>query len=259
MKKGKFLLYLFLAVLVFSGCALKKNDNQSKMDIYLLMGQSNMAGRGKLSSVEVAPNQKVLMLTKDLQWVPAKNPVHFDKPTMAGVGPGLAFGGVMQQSLKKQVGLVPTAVGGTSIDSWVPGGYDKATKKYPFDDAKERIIKAMQYGTIRGVIWHQGEADSDPEGAAVYLSKLEKLIERVRALTKSPNLPFVAGELGRFKANAANINDKLKQLPALVPYTRVVSSDGLSHKGDQLHFDAASANLLGLRFAEQMIKLQEQK
>lgn len=226
------------------------------MDIYILMGQSNMAGRGKLASQELAPSEKLLMLTEDLQWVPAKNPVHFDKPKMAGVGPGLSFGELMQKAAHKKVGLVPTAVGGTSIDVWVPGGFDEVTKKHPYDDAEKRILQAMKQGTVKGVIWHQGEADSDPGSAALYLSKLQQLIARVRTLTKKPNLPFVAGELGRFKKNAANINQELAKLPALVSYTAIVTSEGLDHKGDQLHFDAASANLLGKRYAEQMIRLQ---
>jgi hypothetical protein len=37
----------------------------------------------------------------------------------------------------------------------------------------------------------------------------------------------------------------------------LVTAEGLTHKGDTLHFDAASARELGRRYAEQMKRLQQ--
>jgi hypothetical protein len=151
-----------------------------------------------------------------------------------------------------KIGLVPCAVGGTSIELWVPGAFDKATDTHPYDDAIARISSAMKYGVIKGVIWHQGEADSSPEKAATYLAKLKELIGRIRALTGNPNLPFVVGELGRYRPEYAIINTELVKLPALIPNTAVASSEGLVHKGDTVHFDSASAEELGKRYAVKM-------
>lgn len=232
-------------------CNSKKFPSSKKFDIYILMGQSNMSGRGLLiqenSSVQ---NQNVFMFTQGLEWVLAKNPLHFDKPSMVGVGPGLSFGDMMQKESHHNIGLVPTAVGGTSINAWVPKGYDRNTNKYPYDDAEKRILAAMKTGNIKGILWHQGEADSRAETASNYLPKLIELIARVRKLTGNDKLPFVVGELGRYKPQYANINKELAKLPSLIPNTEVVSSDGLTDIGDQTHFDSKSAIIFGERYAK---------
>ena len=225
--------------------------------IYLLLGQSNMAGRGKITDeYKDLQYDRVLMLTKELDWVPAKHPLHFDKPKAAGVGPGLSFGESLAEAYPQDtIYLVPCAVGGTSIEKWAPGAYDKVTRTHPYDDALLRIKTAMKTGEITGAIWLQGEADSNPSNAAVYLDKLAELIVRLRKETNNSNLPFVAGELGRYRANYKLINDELVKLPAKVPFTALVTSQGFVHKGDSTHFDSPSATEYGRRFGTGMIKL----
>ena len=262
------LLFIAFSTVLLCACTGKRNmvsaDNaiaNKTLEIYILMGQSNMAGRGPLIAEDsIVQSKKVLMLNKDMQWLPAKNPLHFDKPGIAAVGPGLSFGLAMQAASKnKTIALVPTAVGGTSINAWTPGGFDKNTHKYPWNDAEKRIIEAMKYGTVKGVIWHQGESDSHADSAAVYLPKLISLIKRVRTSVGNNNLPFVVGQLGRYKPVFDNINNETAKLPALVPHTAIASSEGLVDKGDNTHFNRASAIVLGKRFAEKMLVLQQKE
>ena len=253
-----FILFAFLAMFTAPSLAqpARSAARTTDMDIYLLMGQSNMAGRGKLSDAFQADTvSDILMLDKANKWVRAKHPLHFDKP-VAAVGPGLAFGIKMAAaSPGKTIGLIPCAVGGTSIDTWKPRAYDAATQTHPWDDAEVRIKEGMKYGVIKGVIWHQGESDSNADSAALYLEKLKTLIERTRKLTGDLRLPFVAGELGRYKENYNLINAVLVDLPSTVPYTTVISSEGLNHNGDGIHFDAGSADELGKRYAKAMLDL----
>ena len=115
----------------------------------------------------------------------------------------------------------------------------------------------MQAGKLKGIIWLQGESDSSPEKAAAYLPKLEQLIQQLREISGQPNLPFVAGELGRYKQQYENINNELKKLPSRVPFTSFVSSKGFTDKGDGTHFDSKSADKYGLRFAKAMKRLQK--
>ncbi|MBK0382901.1 sialate O-acetylesterase [Pedobacter sp. SD-b] len=239
----------------------KKDVANKKLDIYILMGQSNMSGRGYLIAEDsIVENQRVLMFTKDLRWVPAKNPLHFDKPGIAAVGPGLSFGLAMQAADKsKTIALVPTAVGGTSINSWIPGGKDKVTGKYPWDDAERRVLEAMKFGTVKGVLWHQGESDSKTENAVVYLPKLEALIKRVRTLVGNDKLPFIVGQLGRYNPQYDNINRETANLPEIVPYTAIASSEGLVDRGDNTHFTRSSAIVLGQRFAKKMLEVQKKE
>lgn len=228
----------------------------SSFYIYLLMGQSNMAGRGKITDeYKAVSSPDVLMLNKANEWMTASHPLHFDKP-IAGVGPGLAFALTISENYPhKKIGLIPCAVGGTSINKWVPGSYDSPTNTHPWDDAEIRIKEGMKYGVIKGVIWHQGESDSNSEAAKLYMSKLSELIVRVRKETNSDTLPFVVGKLGMYKDNYQIINEILVQLPEKVVFTSVVSSEGLVHNGDGVHFDSKSADEVGKRFAKAMLEL----
>lgn len=248
----------FLLILFLPACALAQQVD-TNIHIYILMGQSNMAGRGKLTDYyKKQRHERVIMLTKDNQWKPAVHPLHFDKPKAAGVGPGLTFGIQMAEAYPAiTVGLVPCAVGGTSIAKWVPGAVDSVTRTHPYDDALIRIKEAMKRGVIKGIIWHQGEGDSNVRSSAIYLDNLAALIGRIRKETGNPALPVVVGQLARYRERYHLINQQLTNLPGRVPNTAVVSSEGLWHKGDGTHFDSPSAAEFGRRFADGMLQLQQ--
>ena len=265
---GKFkyatLFCIFVLFSIFTMAQINQAPDQpgtvdSAFDLYLLIGQSNMSGRGYITGKFITEGDaNVFMLTKENKWVPAKNPLHFDKPKIAGVGPGLSFGIAMKKANPKhKIGLIPCAVGGSSIDTWKPGGYDEPTKTHPYDDMLLHLQAALKSGVLKGVLWLQGEADSKPEKAAVYLPKLETLIKELRSVAGNPRLPFVAGQLGRYREEFQNINKVLKDLPAKVSYTAIASSKGLSDRGDKTHFTAEAQEKMGQRMAKQMKKLQK--
>ena len=223
--------------------------------VYLLIGQSNMAGRGIPDAESKKINERVLMLDSENHWVPATDPVHFDKPAMVGVGPAIAFANSMLENNSKiKIGLIPCAVGGSPIKAWEPGAVYSG-RFHPYEDALSRAQLAMKTGVLKGIIWHQGESDNDSALATVYIKKLDTLINRLRTDLKQPGLPFVAGELGYF-IRIDFINKIIHQLPAQVTHTAVVSAKDLTHKGDQLHFDTPSARELGKRYAAAMKQLQ---
>ena len=215
-----------------------------------------MSGRGPVDDSSKIINAQVFMLDKNNSWVPATDPVHYDKPGVAGVGPAISFAKEMIGTNKKiKIGLIPCAVGGSPIRVWAP---DSVYLKpfHPYDDAITRTKAAMRQGVLKGIIWHQGESDNNAAGAAVYMTKFKELIERFRHDLQSPDLPFVAGEIGYFKTGIV-INSIIDSLPGLVPGTAVVTAKGLTDKGDQTHFDTPSARELGKRYAKEMLKLEQ--
>lgn len=250
-----FVMGLFLCT-IYGQSALSSAKVDSNFHIYILMGQSNMAGRGAVPTDQALDDQ-LLMFTQDQQWVLAKHPLHFDKPKVVGVGPGLTFGKAMVQP-GITIGLVPCAVGGTSIQLWKPAAYDSITNTHPWDDAQQRIKAAMRYGVVKGVIWHQGESDSQPEKASHYLIDLNRVIRQVRTTVQDPSLPFVAGELGQYKPHYQNINRELAKLAETIVHTGLARSEGLTPMADGTHFDTPSAEEFGRRFATEMKKLQQQ-
>ncbi len=237
--------------------------SKDQFHLFLLIGQSNMAGRGKVAAEDRVPHPRVWMLNQQRQWVPAVDPLHFDKPKVVGVGLGRAFGiAVAEANPEITVGLVPCAVGGSPISSWEPGGYHASTKTYPYDEAILRVKAALESGTIKGILWHQGESDAKPGLAEQHEEKLQALINRFRTSIDSPELPFIAGQMGQFEempwTDAKKQVDSAQQnLMKHVPHCAFVRSDGLSHKGDEVHFDAASYRELGKRYAEAYLKLRK--
>lgn len=250
--------YLYLYSLLL---ALPLLSQGKELDIYLLIGQSNMAGRGEVESQDRKKHPRVWALDKENQWVLAQDPIHFDKK-MAGVGPGRTFGIEMAaHSRSAKIGLIPCAVGGTSIRMWQPGGFDMKTEVHPYDDMLVRLKIAMKRGTVKGVIWHQGEADGKMGERGKYEPALIELIERVRTECGDPELPFVVGQLGQFKGRPWSEGRKQVDAAHQAVAEKLVkvgfaSSEGLKDKGDQTHFSAEAARELGKRFAANMIDLE---
>jgi hypothetical protein len=229
---------------------------KERFHLFLLVGQSNMAGRGTVVAADQTPHPRVLMLNQAGQWVPAVEPLHFDKPAVVGVGPGRRFGLAMAEATPGvTIGLIPCAVGGSPIDTWMPGAFDVPTKTHPWDDAIKRALPALEVGTLKGILWHQGESDSKPELAPSYEGKLHDLIARFRSVLNAPHAPFIAGQMGKFaespwSADKILVDQAHQALPQKVPLTAFVSAEGLQHKGDHVHFDAEAARELGLRYAK---------
>lgn len=200
------------------------------------------------------------MLNKLGVWVPAADPMHFDKP-VAGTGLGKTFAQLVADADPKvTVGLIPCAVGGSPIDAWKPGVFYEPTKSHPWDDTIRRAEIALRSGVLKGILWHQGESDSTGELAPGYETKLHDLIARLRKALNAESVPFVAGQLGQFAGapwNAARkqVNEAHASLPAKVPGTAFVSSEGLEDNGDKTHFDAASYREFGRRYYDAFLKI----
>lgn len=252
-------LVLFFVVLLISSCSTMKQATtatstsvDTNFHLYLLVGQSNMAGRGKLDAMSKNVDSSVFAFDSTDHWVYAVDPVHFDKP-IAGVGPGISFAKTMLADThypSVRIGLIPCAVGGTSIDLWFEGQRDPVTKSQPYDDAIRRAKAAMRDGVLKGILWHQGGSDNTPEKAVGYLEKQLAVIRNFRA-DLGKEVPFILGEQGYFK-DIQIINDIIQEVPERIEKTALVRADGLTDIGDRLHFDAGSARSLGIRYAEAM-------
>ena len=234
------------------------NPAKDLFHIYLLMGQSNMAGRGDLPVNPPAANPRIVMLTRDHQWSIAADPLHFDKPK-AAVGPGLTYAKTLLDDVpnsRVRIGLVPCAFGGSKLERWHKGAD-------LFANAVARARIAQEVGTLRAVLWHQGESDSitEPE-ATSYATRLAQMIHDFRDAVGVNDLPFIAGKLCsaiedlpgyRF---ARVVNQAIEKLPRELPLCACVDSRGLGHKGDGIHFTTEAQIEFGKRYAAAMRSLQ---
>jgi hypothetical protein len=158
------------------------------------------------------------------------------------------------------VGLIPCAAGGSPISMWKPGTYFAHTDSYPYDDAVARTEIAMKYGLLKGILWHQGESDSNGDNANLYEDRLITLVNSLRFDIDAPEVPFIFATLGEFfieqNPYAGVVNLALKRLPQLVKNSVCVDSSGLVSSGDNVHFSSQALRELGRRYAEVMIRLQ---
>jgi hypothetical protein len=218
--------------------------------VFLLLGQSNMAGRGPIGPEDKVADPRVFVLNRDQQWVPAIDPLHFDKPDIVGAGLGRSFArAVADANPGRAIGLVPAAVGGSSLDEWKPGSSH-------YSNAVARARAALKRGELAGILWHQGESDTSPARTRTYNERFVAFIARLRADLGAENVPVIVGELGRFKPEHAAMNAELAKLPQLVPHCGFVSSEGLTDKGDHLHFATPSLHTFGARYAEAWLKVR---
>lgn len=167
--------------------------------IFILSGQSNMAGRGgvtksyKFDGVippECESCPSILRLSAKLNWEEAREPLHadIDLKKTCGVGPGMAFANVAKQQIAEgeRVGLVPCAVGGTAIKEWARG-------EKLYEDMVKRSKESVKCGgVIKALLWYQGESDTSHEhDATTYKHNMETLIGNVREDLGLPSLPII--------------------------------------------------------------------
>lgn len=223
------------------------------VDLFLLIGQSNMAGRGVVGEADKLPIAGVFAFTKEKVWAPAVDPIHFDRPDRTGVGLGRSFAATLIQFKASQsIGLIPAAFGGSALQEWIPGSthYTNAVER-----TKAALAAAGPGARLRGILWHQGEADSnDEERAVTYRLRFAKMIAALRKDLGAETVPVVVGQLGEFVlpkdySQLGRIQTELATIPLFVPLSGFVSSRGLKDKGDSLHFDTPSLKEFGRRYA----------
>lgn len=243
--------------------------------VFLLMGQSNMAGFGcvrpqdpwqpgvrePVPGVLALGGQCTLKSPRSLGrtcWRPAAHPLHLNQKS-AAFGLGLPFALRLRQERPAQmIGLVPCAWGGAPIDHLGPGS--------PlYENALHRARFASRSGTLTGVLWHQGEADAESESAApAHAGKLAALITRLRRDLAAPELPFLIGDLAEFgdeRRKPAAIQRRvlvrsgLRTVAMDDPHGAFVESAGLSGV-DLVHFGRAALVEFGNRYAQAYLGLK---
>lgn len=223
----------------------------------LLVGQSNMAGRGFTAEVEPIVTDKIKVL-RNGRWQNMYVPVNPDRP-FSGVNLAESFAKRYAEEKGVTVGLIPCADGGTRIDQWVPGGL-------LFDHAVYQCRLASRTSNIVAILWHQGEADCPVERYPVYEEKLFKMLSELKEQAGLGDIPVIIGGLGDFLVNCswdsalANyniINEALLRVSDRIPRCGFVSAKGLSSNPDNLHFNAASLREFGERYYEKFLALED--
>lgn len=221
------------------------------MKSVLLIGQSNMAGRGFLHEVTPIYRENIFML-RNGRWQMMAEPIHFDR-AVAGVGPAASFAQAWcDANEKEQIGLIPCAEGGSSIDEWNVEG---TLFRHAVSEAKF----AMETSELIAILWHQGESDSYGGKYKDYYQKLNDLVTSFRKELSSPNIPFIVGGLGDYLGKSGFgrscveydlINQELLKYAESNENCYFVTGANLYSNPDGIHINAESQRRFGLRYFE---------
>ena len=266
-------LLLTLAILGLISCSQRENDKRtlsfptqeikaenipSKENIwvFILAGQSNMAGRGLIEPHDTIPFKRVLSINQNGEIIEAKEPLHFYEKSMSGLDCGLSFGKTLATELPDSISvlLIPTAVGGSSISQWL--GDSLFRNVHLLTNFKEKVALSKKYGSIKGILWHQGESDANQTDLPYYKDRLSKLFENFRNIIDNENLPILIGELGSYSNNTnwLKINEQIKLYSLTDSNSIIIDTSDLKDKGDKVHFNSEGQRSLGQRFGKEFLK-----
>lgn len=272
----KDILILFLVVSIMSACSKKIINERTEffpkvelqaevipssknLWVFMLAGQSNMAGRGLVEPQDTVPSNRIFTINKNGDLIIAKEPLHFYEISkqMTGLDCGLSFGKSLIKQIPDSISvlLIPTAVGGSPISKWIGDSTHRDVKL--LTNFKEKAKIGMSYGEIKGVLWHQGEGDANPKNIPLYVDRLKELFTEFRQTFQNEKTPILIGELGSFsKKNEKwqKINDQIKTYVQNDPYAMVINTSDLKDKGDKVHFGSEGQRIMGQRFANEFIK-----
>ncbi len=211
---------------------------------FLLLGQSNMAGQGKVSEL----NASFKTLPANVNFF--LNGSRVDIAAQQKFGPEVSFARrIAQAHPDKTINLVKFAPGGSLMKDWLKGGYHYQTLTKQLNK-----IRKTEKLDIRGILWMQGERDTKSLASANrYKKSLERFIVMIRRDLGKPGLPFVIAQISMPEAYRPGVKPvKLAQqeIPRELPSVSSFSTDTLQKKPDKVHFSSAGQIELGKRFAD---------
>ena len=253
-------------------------------DLWLLAGQSNMEGSGKwrekYQKYDADPSDTVRAYYMNESWGAAKSQLHqlweshdpqisvtfrndrknsrwgaeFPEIQNNGVGPGLFFALEMQKRTGGvPQGVIPCGIGGSGLWQWNPEGennlYSAALRRY-----------RECGGNIKGIFWHQGEAQAMGCQFPTFIFEMERLISGMRR-DFGANIPIVQVQLNKYVAASPatdqswniiremqrTLGERIENLATV--YSLDLDIDDLVHLASEGH------EILGARAAEAMCVL----
>ena len=270
----KLLLSLVAALTVLTATAQDKNFH-----IFLCFGQSNMEGNARIEpqdSVGVSDNFLNLSAVnfsdksrKMGKWYKALPPLCREN---TGLTPVDYFGRTLLENLPEghKVGIVHVAIGGISIDGFLPDRIDEYAKTapewmkpmlaaydgHPYDRLVKMAKIAQKKGVISGILMHQGETNTgDPKWPNDVKTVYENLLRDLKL--NAEDVPLLVGEVvaaDRGGTCAAH-NAVIDTIARVIPTAHVIPADGCPQNFDFLHFTAAGYRELGRRYAAEMLKI----
>lgn len=235
-------------------------------DLWVIAGQSNSAGYGR-GAVYDPPELGLHLFRNSENWTLAFHPMNDSTDTAHIVNreaansahsPYLNFARLLKQQLGYPIGLVQTALGGSPLSQWNPTENEDAVLYKNMLHCVEQVG-----GTVKGILWYQGESDCDLKLAGTYGERFEAAVKAWRAALKQPNLAVLTVQLNRVYLpleNAEPISGPQNRGWSIVREAQRQAARTLSNVGvvpaldlplsDLIHTSPAGNMILGERMAQ---------
>jgi len=214
---------------VVSASAEEAAPSGKKIKVFVLSGQSGMAGFGRSHELPDAlrkGNDRVLMF-EDGKWQPLR-PFHVYPESLRkkfgltefSFGPEIGFAHAIAEAWPNEtIGIVKQAAGGTGVLAWHPN-WTKEQADRTKNAGRGNLFKALTSKVnaacaagdceLMGFVWLQGARDmSFVDVAKEYLPNLKAVVDGVRKEVGAEDMPFIYGSK---RPSVANLPDDLSDL-----------------------------------------------
>lgn len=187
----------------------------------------------------------------------------------SGAGLGLAFGRAWADSTAREVGLIPCAHGGTSLEQWDWRKKDEGQDSL-YGAMLDRVKRAQTEhpgARLAGLLWYQGESDSYGTAGSTYAERFDEWVGKAREDLEDGDLPVLVVQIGNVMRPPSakpeegwqtlpwmHVRYALGELPQRVTRTAATTAVDLGLT-DTIHVNTPDLIRLGERLAKQALAL----
>ena len=246
-----------LALLLAFGLAGSSEGPPRPAIIFVLAGQSNMVGKGKIAELD----QRFHRQPRNVEFYVGG--VRKAMSAQESAGPEFSLAHELSSAMPdRQIVLIKYALDGSSLLDWAPEWTAEraAITEMPHFGPLYRILLSNirtalgnRPAELGAIFWMQGERDARfPAAAKEYEANLGILVRRLRRDLDQYDLPFIYGQVNP-PASAylglKTVRGAQSRFERSVANTELVATDDLTKLSDQLHYDTRGQIVLGQRFA----------
>ena len=236
-----------IGLIGLSGCVPAGSGKPQSLDIFVMVGQSQMVGKELLAVPPRFIHEDNIQVFDGETWRPGPLDEH--------ANPGMPFADAMVEATGKPVGLIQCAVGGTTMAQWQPS--DDPDSLY--GSCLDTVRLAWPAGRVRGVIFWQGESNTASAALALeWEPGFRTFIGGIRADLEDPALPVVFAQIGPSDSPNWPAWKAVQDIQAGFrgeSVRMIVTSDLPRIPGDDIHISARGMLTAGQRFAEKMAEM----
>ncbi len=220
------------------------------LQLFLVLGLPNLPARGAVEAIDRQLHSRVLVMNKAFGWSRTIDAAEWTDAELTSVELAAAAARtVVEGRPEVQVGVIPAALGGKSLDDWMPG-------TLLYRGAVERTRIAQKDGKLAGIFWYQGPTGEDPTQAAGYAKRFAEMIADLRRDLGVKFVPVIVGEV-KLGATGAALATALSEVPQQVIPCFFVSSEGLRTAEGNGRFDSKALWEYNERFTRAWMDLAQ--